>query len=127
MFFPVCPYVIEISGIHNLIVQNFSRINEIQRNFKKIQRDIESKKSELRTMVGERYRELINTADTIAEMENTVKDIRTTLDSIQTSCKLGTVSCRISPKMYLKWQPFKDLTYYKTTNSPPKFLNQNSM
>ena len=40
-------------------------------------------------MVGERYRELINTADTIAEMENTVKDIRTTLDSIQTSCKLG--------------------------------------
>lgn len=65
------------------------RVNEIQRNFKKIQRDIESKKSELRTMVGERYRELINTADTIAEMENTVKDIRTTLDSIQTSCKLG--------------------------------------
>ena len=68
---------------------NYCSINEIQRNFKKIQRDIESKKSELRTMVGERYRELINTADTIAEMENTVKDIRTTLDSIQTSCKLG--------------------------------------
>ncbi|KAL5263639.1 hypothetical protein ACHWQZ_G008865 [Mnemiopsis leidyi] len=67
-------------------------VNEIQRNFKKIQRDIESKKSELRTMVGERYRELINTADTIAEMENTVKDIRTTLDSIQTSCKLERVS-----------------------------------
>ncbi|XP_063691295.1 conserved oligomeric Golgi complex subunit 1-like [Bolinopsis microptera] len=67
-------------------------INEIQRNFKKIQRDIESKKSELRTMVGERYRELINTADTIAEMENTVKDIRTTLDSIQTSCKLERIS-----------------------------------
>ena len=78
-------------------------------------------------MVGERYRELINTADTIAEMENTVKDIRTTLDSIQTSCKLGTVSCRISPEMFLKWQPFKDLTYCKATNSPPKFLNQNSM
>ena len=73
----------------NINDTGFPRVNEIQRNFKKIQRDIESKKSELRTMVGERYRELINTADTIAEMENTVKDIRTTLDSIQTSCKLG--------------------------------------
>lgn len=74
-----------------------ARISEIQRNFKKIQRDIESKKSELRTMVGERYRELINTADTIAEMENTVKDIRTTLTSIQTSCKLGTAfsNCKL--------------------------------
>ena len=65
------------------------RIAEIQRNHKKIQRDIESKRSELRAMVGEQYRELINTADTIADMVDTVRDMRSALNSIQNSCKLG--------------------------------------
>lgn len=65
-------------------------IDEIQRNHKKIQRDIECKRGELRVMVGERYRELIDTADTIAQMEATVESIRSTLDNVHRSCKLGT-------------------------------------
>ncbi|CRK92921.1 CLUMA_CG006488, isoform A [Clunio marinus] len=50
-------------------------IKEIEGVNRKIQSEIENKREELRTMVGERYRELIQAADTIAEMKKTSFDL----------------------------------------------------
>ncbi|RZF48010.1 hypothetical protein LSTR_LSTR002076 [Laodelphax striatellus] len=56
-----------------------SSIEEIQKVQVSIQHEIERKREELRTMVGERYRDLIEAADTIAEMKdislNVIEDI----------------------------------------------------
>ncbi|XP_039287116.1 conserved oligomeric Golgi complex subunit 1 isoform X2 [Nilaparvata lugens] len=56
-----------------------SSIEEIQKVQISIQHEIERKREELRTMVGERYRDLIEAADTIAEMKdislNVIEDI----------------------------------------------------
>ncbi|XP_011304064.1 conserved oligomeric Golgi complex subunit 1 isoform X1 [Fopius arisanus] len=50
-------------------------IKEIEQIQKKILVDIDWKKVELRTLVGERYRDLIQAADTIAEMKRTSGDV----------------------------------------------------
>ncbi|XP_060590176.1 conserved oligomeric Golgi complex subunit 1-like [Ruditapes philippinarum] len=48
--------------------------------------DIERKKEDLRTMVGERYRDLIEAADTIAEMKNSAEKVMSTIGRIETLC-----------------------------------------
>ncbi|KAK3915111.1 Conserved oligomeric Golgi complex subunit 1 [Frankliniella fusca] len=60
-------------------------ISEIEIVQKKIQDEIERKKEELRTMVGERYRDLIEAADTISDMQQTATGV---IDRINTMEKL---------------------------------------
>ena len=59
-------------------------INEIE---SKIRNDIETKREDLRQMVGERYREIIMAADTIEEMHNCSRDIVNSLSSLRSHYK----------------------------------------
>jgi FMN phosphatase YigB (HAD superfamily) len=50
-------------------------VDHLQRVQHNLTRDIDSKRQELRTMVGERYRDLMEAADTIARMAENTKDM----------------------------------------------------
>ncbi|KAK0180195.1 hypothetical protein PV327_005864 [Microctonus hyperodae] len=58
-------------------------IKEIEQIQKKIQVESDRKKVELRTLVGERYRDLIQAADTIAEMKQTTECVIQRITSIE--------------------------------------------
>ncbi|XP_065366547.1 conserved oligomeric Golgi complex subunit 1 isoform X2 [Calliphora vicina] len=60
---------------------------EIDTVHKKIQEVVENKREELRTMVGERYRDLLKAADTIAAMQESTKALITQVDNINGNCK----------------------------------------
>lgn len=62
-------------------------IAEIDIVQKKIQTEIEKKREELRTMVGERYRDLLKAADTIATMRDSSSELCTQIDNITTNCR----------------------------------------
>ncbi|XP_047003358.1 conserved oligomeric Golgi complex subunit 1 isoform X1 [Schistocerca americana] len=62
-------------------------ISEIQEIQKKLQTEIDRKREELRTMVGERYRDLIEAADTIADMKATAEGIVSHIDKMTDKCK----------------------------------------
>uniref|UniRef100_A0A6M2DMV3 Conserved oligomeric Golgi complex subunit 1 n=1 Tax=Xenopsylla cheopis TaxID=163159 RepID=A0A6M2DMV3_XENCH len=62
-------------------------INEIEQIRIKLQHEIEKKREELRTMVGERYRDLIQAADTIAEMKHTAANVVNYVREIKTTCE----------------------------------------
>ncbi|XP_052283233.1 conserved oligomeric Golgi complex subunit 1-like isoform X2 [Dreissena polymorpha] len=62
-------------------------IEEIRGIEKRTRSDIERKKEDLRTMVGERYRDLIEAADTIAEMKNSALNVMSTISNIEGLCK----------------------------------------
>ncbi|CAG4940110.1 unnamed protein product [Parnassius apollo] len=62
-------------------------INEIDQVQKKLQYEIERKREELRAMVGERYRDLIQAADTIEEMKVTTSSILNHIHDITIACK----------------------------------------
>ncbi|CAH1796613.1 unnamed protein product [Owenia fusiformis] len=62
-------------------------IDEIREIEHKTRSDIERKKEDLRTMVGERYRDLIEAADTISEMKNTVSKVTQSVNSMQGYCQ----------------------------------------
>ncbi|XP_043472746.1 conserved oligomeric Golgi complex subunit 1 isoform X1 [Leptopilina heterotoma] len=71
-------------------------IKEIELIQKQIQQESERKKIELRTLVGERYRDLIQAADTIAEMKETsecvvsrICDIQDTFQHLQQKYLMG--------------------------------------
>ncbi|XP_057331715.1 conserved oligomeric Golgi complex subunit 1 isoform X1 [Microplitis mediator] len=71
-------------------------IKEIEQIAKKIQAESDHKKIELRTLVGERYRDLIQAADTIAEMRTTtecvikrIADIEDTFKDLQQKYLIG--------------------------------------
>ncbi|XP_046839334.1 conserved oligomeric Golgi complex subunit 1-like isoform X2 [Xenia sp. Carnegie-2017] len=49
--------------------------------------DIERKKEDLRLMVGERYRDLIDAADTIGEMKQCSGNVNSSIKNIQENCK----------------------------------------
>ncbi|GFG34353.1 hypothetical protein Cfor_08794, partial [Coptotermes formosanus] len=61
-------------------------ISEILETQKKLQAEIERKREELRTMVGERYRDLIEAADTIADMKQTAQGIISHIENMSTQC-----------------------------------------
>ncbi|XP_034241484.1 conserved oligomeric Golgi complex subunit 1 [Thrips palmi] len=61
-------------------------IIEIEVIQKKIQDEIERKKEELRTMVGERYRDLIEAADTISDMQHTAAGVITRIQNMESMC-----------------------------------------
>uniref|UniRef100_A0A1B6KR39 Conserved oligomeric Golgi complex subunit 1 n=1 Tax=Graphocephala atropunctata TaxID=36148 RepID=A0A1B6KR39_9HEMI len=64
-----------------------SSILEIEDVQKKLQLEIERKREELRTMVGERYRDLIEAADTISQMKTLSERV---IDDVN-SMKIATV------------------------------------
>lgn len=61
-------------------------ISEIEVVQKKIQDEVERKKEELRTMVGERYRDLIEAADTISDMQHTATGVIDRINSMEKLC-----------------------------------------
>ncbi|ELU03987.1 hypothetical protein CAPTEDRAFT_219346 [Capitella teleta] len=61
-------------------------IHEIRDIEKKTRQDIERKKEDLRQMVGERYRDLIEAADTIKEMKNSAENVNDSVVKMQDMC-----------------------------------------
>lgn len=80
----------------------FERYNtaEIRRVERKVRGEIEQKKEELRQMVGERYRDLIDAADTIGEMRQCSESVVQSIQDMHRYChqlkqgRAGTTSCR---------------------------------
>ncbi|XP_033750084.1 conserved oligomeric Golgi complex subunit 1-like [Pecten maximus] len=70
----------------NILFEKFT-IDEIRGIEKKTRTDIERKKEDLRTMVGERYRDLIEAADTITEMKNSAQNVMKSIARIDKMCK----------------------------------------
>ncbi|ETN58724.1 hypothetical protein AND_009688 [Anopheles darlingi] len=62
-------------------------VAEIDLVHKRLQGEIELKREELRTMVGERYRDLLKAADTIGEMKQTASTIIENIDRITARCQ----------------------------------------
>uniref|UniRef100_A0A1B0FND5 Conserved oligomeric Golgi complex subunit 1 n=1 Tax=Glossina morsitans morsitans TaxID=37546 RepID=A0A1B0FND5_GLOMM len=62
-------------------------VAEVEMVHKRIEEVIENKKEELRTMVGERYRDLLKAADTITAMKESTKELITQVESISGYCK----------------------------------------
>ncbi|XP_037545308.1 conserved oligomeric Golgi complex subunit 1 [Nematolebias whitei] len=59
---------------------------EIRRIERRVRGDIEQKKEELRQMVGERYRDLIDAADTIGEMRQCSESVVRSIQDMQRYC-----------------------------------------
>lgn len=62
-------------------------IAEIQIIQSQLQNEIEKKREDLRTMVGERYRDLLKAADTITEMKETSKSVISNIEQITHLCQ----------------------------------------
>ncbi|KAK2188068.1 hypothetical protein NP493_145g03017 [Ridgeia piscesae] len=62
-------------------------IDEIRDIEKRTRQEIERKKEELRQMVGERYRDLIEAADTITEMKNSAENVVKSVSRMQHECQ----------------------------------------
>lgn len=67
----------------------FERYNteQIRRIERKVRGEIEQKKEELRQMVGERYRDLIDAADTIREMRQCSESVVDSVQDMQQYCQ----------------------------------------
>uniref|UniRef100_A0A1A8DL17 Conserved oligomeric Golgi complex subunit 1 n=1 Tax=Nothobranchius kadleci TaxID=1051664 RepID=A0A1A8DL17_NOTKA len=61
-------------------------IEEIRRVERRVRGEIEQKKEELRQMVGERYRDLIDAADTIGEMRQCSESVVRSIQDMQRFC-----------------------------------------
>ncbi|XP_029913910.1 conserved oligomeric Golgi complex subunit 1 isoform X2 [Myripristis murdjan] len=86
----------------------FERYNteEIRRIERKVRGEIEQKKEELRQMVGERYRDLIDAADTIGEMRQCSESVVQSIQDMHQYChklKQGKSSVT-SSKQESQWQ-----------------------
>lgn len=66
----------------------FERFNteQIRRIERRVRGDIEQKKEELRQMVGERYRDLIDAADTIGEMSRSSASLVRSITDLDRYC-----------------------------------------
>ena len=62
-------------------------IDEIKDAERSLRGEIEKKKEDLRVMVGERYRDLINAADIINKMKVLSEDVHEGIHTIQKCCK----------------------------------------
>ena len=67
----------------------FERYNteQIRRIERKVRAEIEQKKEELRQMVGERYRDLIDAADTIGEMRQCSESVVQSIQDMHQYCQ----------------------------------------
>ncbi|XP_054861403.1 conserved oligomeric Golgi complex subunit 1 isoform X2 [Amphiprion ocellaris] len=83
-------------------------IEEIRRVERRVRGEIEQKKEELRQMVGERYRDLIDAADTIGEMRRCSESVVRSVQDMQHYCrllKLGRAAGTDSgPESQRQWQ-----------------------
>ncbi|KAK3097887.1 hypothetical protein FSP39_014178 [Pinctada imbricata] len=70
----------------NILFEKFT-VDEVRAIEKKTRADIERKKEDLRTMVGERYRDLIEAADTITEMKNSAHNVMQSINRMESLCK----------------------------------------
>ncbi|KAI8479572.1 Golgi transport complex subunit 1 [Branchiostoma belcheri] len=70
----------------NILFQKYT-INEVKDTEKRVRSDIERKKEDLRQMVGERYRDLIEAADTIREMKNSANNVGQAVSSMDKYCQ----------------------------------------
>ncbi|TPX31408.1 hypothetical protein SmJEL517_g05227 [Synchytrium microbalum] len=61
-------------------------IHEIRAMHAELGKDVENKKQELRSMVGERYRDLIIAADSISTMKDVASNIQSLISDIQDGC-----------------------------------------
>lgn len=61
--------------------------DEIRQIERKVRREIEQKKEELRQMVGERYRDLIDAADTIGEMRQCSASVVRSVEDVHRYCQ----------------------------------------
>ncbi|XP_029365085.1 conserved oligomeric Golgi complex subunit 1 isoform X2 [Echeneis naucrates] len=68
----------------------FERYNteEIRQIERRVRGEIEQKKEELRQMVGERYRDLIDAADTIGEMKQCSESVVQSIQDMQQYCQM---------------------------------------
>ncbi|KAF9582250.1 Golgi transport complex subunit 1, partial [Lunasporangiospora selenospora] len=66
--------------------------------------DIESKKQELRTMVGERYRDLIGAADSIVRMKETAFAVQDNIAKMRSSCDIHALKRNVAAKTKKKAQ-----------------------
>ncbi|XP_025076664.1 conserved oligomeric Golgi complex subunit 1-like [Pomacea canaliculata] len=62
-------------------------IEEIRNTEKKTRAEIEKKKEDLRMMVGERYRDLIEAADTITAMKTSVENVMKSITHMEELCQ----------------------------------------
>lgn len=84
-----------VSGGTDMLFEQYGvkQIQEIEQN---IRADIEKKKEDLRQMVGERYRDLIEAADTIAKMKETSENVKMYVASLTDQCQNLQQACRSS-------------------------------
>ncbi|KAG7220126.1 hypothetical protein INR49_001002 [Caranx melampygus] len=100
---------LRVSEIKNP-VDLFERYNtdEIRQIERKVRAEIEQKKEELRQMVGERYRDLIDAADTIGEMRQCSESVVRSIEDMHQYCqqlkqgKAGVSGC--SRESQRQWQ-----------------------
>jgi hypothetical protein len=59
---------------------------ELRQRLTRLKRDVESKKSELRLMVGDKYRDVIEASDSIAHMQDASQQLKALLDRAQRLC-----------------------------------------
>ncbi|XP_041368193.1 conserved oligomeric Golgi complex subunit 1-like [Gigantopelta aegis] len=88
----------------NALFENLT-ISEIREKEKRNRLDIERKKEDLRVMVGERYRDLIEAADTIKDMKDSAENVTKSIghmeelcNQISQNCKGKGMSCRSATK-----------------------------
>ncbi|KAK7465202.1 hypothetical protein BaRGS_00037631 [Batillaria attramentaria] len=84
-------------------------VNEIREREKKIRAEIEKKKEDLRVMVGERYRDLIEAADTITAMKNSAENVMKSISRMEDMCQT------LQQKHMVKGAPYQQPV--KTDNS----------
>ncbi|KAG0358834.1 Golgi transport complex subunit 1 [Gamsiella multidivaricata] len=65
---------------------------------RRTRQDIESKKQELRTMVGERYRDLIGAADCIVRMKETAFAVQDNIARMRNSCDIHALKRNVAAK-----------------------------
>ncbi|CAK6969654.1 conserved oligomeric Golgi complex subunit 1 isoform X2 [Scomber scombrus] len=90
----------------------FERYNteEIRRIERKVRGEIEQKKEELRQMVGERYRDLIDAADTIGEMRQCSESVVQSIQDMHQYChslkqaRAAVSSCGQESQRQRQWQ-----------------------
>ncbi|CAG0924512.1 unnamed protein product [Notodromas monacha] len=70
-------------------------VAEIRTVKQKIVDDVEKKKADLRNMVGERYRDLIEAANTIASIKTGSEEVRKSIEKIES------ITCGISGERFL--------------------------
>nr|CAB3232526.1 conserved oligomeric Golgi complex subunit 1-like [Phallusia mammillata] len=98
--------------------KNVDEMNELE---SKTRREIELKKEELRQMVGERYRDLIEAADTIAEMKRCSANVGDSIKDLKLFCSAKTVKTKRESRAKQK-QSAKDHKRYMEISAEAKVL-----